>query len=96
MSETLLSGKLLSGTEELKLEFQERKKLLPAEWINIYMDRFCNDIIGKEYNRIKIWLYNCQRTNSAAPNLTILKNIDILINENNWEIGNINTLLQWK
>ncbi len=85
MSGTLLNGILLSATDELKVEFKNRKPYLPIEWINVYMNRFEEDTLGRDYNRIKTWLYNCQRTASVAPNLTIIKNIDILIEENNWK-----------
>ena len=92
MEETLLNGIYLSASDELKNEFKRRKNYLPEGWIGIYMDRFHSDSIGKEYNRIKIWLYNCQRQLAACPNITILKNIDILIEENNWELPKIDSL----
>lgn len=86
MEQTLLNGsQFSSATQELKDAFQERKPFLPTGWIKIYLDRFCVNLSPSQVLIVSKHLYNINTDNTPqAPRLSVLKNIDILIEENNW------------
>lgn len=86
------SKKLSNGTsrkspvQELKEEFLLRKPYLPAKWKKDYLDRFCDLLSPSELVELGNHLHNVDKSfQPQAPRLSVLNNIDILIEENNWK-----------
>ena len=87
-----LANSILSATQEMKNEFLLRKNILPYNWIEIYVNRYCGHLSVSDLRKFYTHLLNINREiNPVAPSLSTLKNIDHIIQESNGHSNAANT-----